>query len=53
MLGAHIIVEQATNIGRVDAILETKDSYFIIEFKINSTAAKAIQQIKDKKIKTN
>ena len=49
MVGAHIVVEHPTNIGRIDAIVETKDSCFIIEFKINSTAAKAIQQIEDKK----
>ena len=48
MIGAHIVVEQPTNIGRIDAIIETEDSYFIIEFKINSTAVKAIRQIEEK-----
>jgi hypothetical protein len=58
MLGAYIIVEQATNIGRsffakaskdtVDAVLETKNRFFIIEFKINAPALKAIQQIENK-----
>jgi hypothetical protein len=49
MLGADIIVEQATNIGRLDAAFCTKDTCFIIEFKINATAAQAIAQIEEKK----
>lgn len=49
MIGADIIVEQPTNIGRIDAVIQTKDAYFIIEFKINATAAKALEQIKSKK----
>ncbi len=49
MVGADIIVEYPTNIGRLDAVVQTKNSFFIVEFKINSTASKAIQQIEDKK----
>jgi len=49
MIGAQIIVEQPTNIGRIDLVIQTKDTCFIIEFKINSTAEKAIKQIEDKK----
>lgn len=49
MIGAEIIVEQATNIGRIDAVLQTKDVCFIIEFKINKTAAQALMQIEKKK----
>ena len=49
MLGADIVVEQATNIGRLDAAFCTKDTCFIIEFKINATAAQAIAQIEEKK----
>lgn len=49
MIGAHIVVEQPTNIGRIDAIIQTKQHCFVIEFKINSTAAEAIRQIEDKK----
>ena len=49
MIGADIIVEQPTNIGRIDAVLETKDCYFIIEFKINATVKKAMKQIEYKK----
>jgi hypothetical protein len=49
MMGADIIVEYPTNTGRIDAVLQTKDTYYIIEFKINSTAIKAIEQIESKK----
>lgn len=49
MLGANIIVERTTNIGRIDAVIQTKDSYFIIEFKINATAQQALTQIETKK----
>ncbi len=49
MIGAHIIVEQPTNIGRIDVVLQTNDYCFIIEFKINSTALNALEQIEEKK----
>ncbi len=49
MLGAYIVVEQPTNIGRIDAVVQTKSIIFIIEFKINSTASKALKQIERKK----
>jgi len=49
MIGADIIVEQPTNIGRIDAVIQTKDTCFIIEFKINATASVALEQIKIKK----
>ncbi len=49
MMGANIIVEKPTNIGRIDAVLQTKDHCFIIEFKINVSAQKAMKQIEAKK----
>lgn len=49
MIGADIIVEESTNIGRIDAVIKTKDTYFVLEFKINATAQKALEQIKSKK----
>ncbi len=49
MIGASIMVEQATNSGRIDAVIETKDTVFIIEFKINKPVSKALQQIENKK----
>lgn len=47
--GADIIVESPTNIGRIDTVIKTEKSCFIIEMKINSTADAALQQIKKKK----
>ncbi len=49
MIGAHIIVEHQTNIGRIDAVIQTKNDCFIIEFKINASAETALQQIENKK----
>jgi len=49
MIGADIIVEQQTNIGRIDAVLNTKDTCFIIEFKINKHIAEAMKQIEARK----
>jgi hypothetical protein len=49
IIGADIIVEQPTNIGRIDAVIQTKTRYFIIEMKINATADVALKQIREKK----
>ncbi len=49
LTGAVIAVEQPTNDGRIDVVLETLGAYFIIEMKINASAAKALEQIKYKK----
>ena len=49
MAGADIIVEQPTNIGRIDAVLQTKSTIFVIEMKIDASAESALQQIKNKK----
>ncbi len=49
MIGADIIVEQPTNVGRIDAVLQTKSYCFIIEFKINAPVVKAMKQIEEKK----
>ncbi len=43
-----IEVEIETIIGRIDAVVKTETHIYIIEFKINQTAEKAIQQIKNK-----
>ena len=34
--------------NRIDAVLKTEDNIYIIEFKINQSAQKAINQIKEK-----
>ena len=49
MVGFEIEVEIETIDGRIDAVIKTVTHIYIIEFKINQSAEKAIQQIKDKK----
>ncbi|MEA3452230.1 MAG: AAA family ATPase, partial [Bacteroidota bacterium] len=49
ILGFQIEAETLTIDGRIDAVVKTKSHIYIIEFKINQTAEKAIQQIIDKK----
>lgn len=48
LIGAQIVVERRTNIGRIDAVIETTSDIFIIEMKINQTALSALEQIKEK-----
>ncbi|PCK01682.1 MAG: hypothetical protein COA42_22945, partial [Alteromonadaceae bacterium] len=48
LLGINIEVEVTTNVGRIDCVIQTKDSIFILEFKLNGTKEQALQQIKDK-----
>ncbi|PID26967.1 MAG: AAA family ATPase [Candidatus Cloacimonadota bacterium] len=47
-IGTNIKVEQKTNNGIIDAVVETKDFVYIMEFKMSS-ASSAIKQIKEKK----
>ncbi len=49
LMGLEIRVEEATAIGRIDAVIKTPQHVFIIEFKIRGTAQDAMQQIKDKR----
>ncbi len=49
LTGYQIETEIMTIDGRIDAVVLTDKNIFIIEFKINQSAKKAIQQIKDKK----
>lgn len=48
LTGAAVGSEEPTNIGRIDAVLETEKSIYIMEFKLGS-AKEALEQIKDKK----
>ena len=48
LIGVVIDVEISTNIGRIDAVVETKDYLYIIEFKINKKASVALEQIREK-----
>ena len=43
-----VYVEKPQSQGRVDGIVETTDYVYIFEFKLDGTAAEALQQIEDK-----
>ncbi len=49
IMGADIIGEAATNIGRIDCVLTCPDDIYIIEFKFNQSPDKAIAQIREKR----
>ncbi len=48
LIGARVTVEEATNKGRIDAVLETSSHIYIFEFKIDGSADTALKQIEDK-----
>ena len=48
-LGLYIQSEPHTSKGRADCVVETPSHIYFLEFKINSDAETAFQQIKDKK----
>lgn len=48
MLGLKTTAEVKTNLGRIDAVIESK-SIYIFEFKMNGSKEEALKQIKDKK----
>jgi hypothetical protein len=48
MLGLYCFVEVRTAVGRIDAVLECDDFVYVLEFKVDGTAKKALQQIDDK-----
>ena len=47
--GVGIKSEILTSKGRIDALIETRERFYIFEFKCNQDSNKAIQQIKEKK----
>ena len=47
LIGFNIEAEVHTNQGRIDCVIETSDSIYLIEFKLNDTKEKALQQIHD------
>ncbi|MBD5329472.1 MAG: AAA family ATPase [Bacteroides sp.] len=49
LLGFFAHIEQRTSDGRIDLTVETHDKVYIFEFKIDSSAQTAINQIKEKK----
>ena len=48
LLGLYVEVERATSDGRTDMIVQTPDYVYIFEFKLDKTAAIALQQIEEK-----
>lgn len=48
LLGFYVDVERHTSNGRVDVLIQTPDYIYILELKINQTAAAALQQIEEK-----
>jgi len=48
LLGYRIKAEVNTNDGRMDAVIKTDKTIYILEFKLTETAQEAIQQIKTK-----
>ena len=52
-LGLHINSEVHTTRGRADSIVQTPTHIYFLEFKINSNAETALQQIKNKKYATS
>jgi hypothetical protein len=49
LLGAAIRCEVCTNVGRIDATVETDTQVYIFEFKMSGDAEKALEQIRDRK----
>jgi len=49
VVGANVKTEVPTNVGRIDALIETKNDIFLFEFKFKKTPEKALDQIKEKK----
>ncbi len=49
LIGSFVEAEVSTNVGRIDAVISTNEAFFILDFKINDTAQKALEQIKAKK----
>jgi hypothetical protein len=48
MIGLSVDAEVSTNQGRIDCVLQTADTIYIIEFKLNGTKEEALKQIEDK-----
>ncbi|WEA01838.1 PD-(D/E)XK nuclease domain-containing protein [Mucilaginibacter sp. SJ] len=51
LLGSHVLSEEETNIGRIDAVIRFTDVIYIVEFKFGDNkdlSAEARDQIKEK-----
>jgi len=47
--GLDVSMEQTTNVGRIDGVINTANHLYIIEFKLDRTADEAVHQIDEKK----
>jgi len=48
LLGFYVEVERHTSDGRMDVLMQTQDYVYILELKVNQTAAVALAQIEEK-----
>ena len=48
LLGFYVDVERHTSDGRMDVLIQTPDYIYILELKVNQTAAVALRQIEEK-----
>lgn len=48
VIHAEVYLEVLTNKGRIDAVVKTPEHVYVIEFKKDESAKKALEQIKDK-----
>lgn len=48
LVGMYVKVEVSSSMGRADAIVETSDYVYIIEYKLDQSADAALQQIEEK-----
>ena len=48
MIGLSVEVEVSTNKGRIDCVMQTTDTVYVIEIKLNGTKEEALKQIQDK-----
>ena len=49
LLGLYVEVERHTTDGRMDILIQTNDYIYILELKIDQTAAEALKQIEEKR----
>lgn len=47
LIGAYIETEICTNRGRIDAVVQTADHIFVMEFKLHDSAENALKQIRE------
>ena len=48
-VGAEVRAEERTNLGRIDAVITCPEETYVVEVKLDKTAAEALAQIKEKR----